>query len=75
MSFAVPFLTDAAIASLIFVALLWFGWLLGLGRALGIKQDQLDALDLAHFWINYGIFVGVGLSFLLRVLKMIFRGD
>jgi hypothetical protein len=75
MSFAVPFVTDAALASLIFVGLLWFGWLIGLGRALGLRQEQLDAFDLAHFWINYGVFVGVGLSFLWRVVKAIFRGD
>jgi hypothetical protein len=76
VSFAVPFITDVAIAAFIFVTLLGFGWLLGLGRALGlIRQEQLEALALAHFWINYGVFVGVGLSFLVRVLKAIFRGD
>ncbi len=74
-SFAIPFLTDVAIGSLIFVALLWFAWLLGLGKAVGLKQEQVEALELAHFWINYGIYIGVGLSFLFRTLKPLFRGD
>jgi hypothetical protein len=76
MSFAVPFITDAAIATLIFVALLGFGWLLGLGKVLGVvKPEQLEAFALAHFWSNYGVFIAIGLSFLLRVVKAIFRGD
>ena len=75
LSFSVPFIVDTAIGSLIFVALIWFAWLLGLGRAVGVKQEQLDTIELAHFWISYGVFVGVGLSFLLRIVKMIFKGD
>ena len=74
-SFVVPFAVDAAIGSFIFLGLLWFAWLIGLGRALGIPEDRLDAFHTAHFWINYGVFVGIGLSFGLRVLRRLFRGE
>jgi hypothetical protein len=75
ISFIVPFLFDLAIGSAIVLALMWFSWLLGIGRALGLKQDQVEAIDTAHFWLSYGLYWAIGISFLLRVVKGIFRGD
>jgi len=66
---------DAAIGSVIFAGLLWFAWLFGLGKAFGMNQDNIRHFEDAHFWINYGIFVMIGLSFFVRALRGVFRGD
>ncbi len=68
-NFVVPFLIDTAIGSVLFVGLLWFSWLLGLGKSFGIDEAHLKAFDAAHFWLNYGLFCGLGISFLVRVGK------
>jgi hypothetical protein len=72
-SFIVPFLCDTAICSVIFIVLLYFVWLLRLGRAFGLRQEQSDAIELLHFWLGYGVYAAVGISFLWRVLLGIFR--
>ena len=74
-AFIVPFAVDTAIGSAIFVGLLWFAWLLGVGKTVGLPQEHLDALQLLHFWLNYGMLTGVGLSFMLRLLRRLFRGE
>lgn len=73
-AFAIPFTCDAAIGSAIFGGLLWFAWLFGLGRVFGISEQHLKALEDAHFCLNYGLFVAMGLSFVVRMLRRIFRG-
>ena len=72
-SFVVPFLCDTAICSVIFLVLLYFVWLLRLGRTFGVRQDQVEAIELLHFWLNYGVYFAIGVSFLWRVLVGIFR--
>jgi hypothetical protein len=75
VSFAVPFLRDVATCSLIFLGILYFGWFLGLGRASGLKHERLEALEVLHFWLNYGVFASTGISFLWRVLLRVFRNE
>lgn len=76
LSLLIPILFDALLGFVIFGILLLFAWVFGLTRALGIlKQEHLDAYELAHFWLNYGVFMAVGFSVLLRVVKRIFKGD
>jgi len=55
--------------------MVWFAWLFGLGKALGLKPENIEALETAHFWINYGLFVGLGVSFLWRAIVAVFRGE
>jgi hypothetical protein len=74
-SFAVYFIVDAAIGSSILGGLLWFAWLIGPGKAWGVSQEHLKALSDAHFWINYGVFVMMGLALFVRALRGIFRDD
>lgn len=75
LSFFVPFVFDLAIGSLIFLALLWFQWLFGLGAAVGLKRDYIEGFAAVHYWCNYAVFVMLGLDFILRVLLQMFRGE
>ena len=74
-AFAVPFLCDTPISSVIFLVLLYFMWLFHLGRVVGLKQDQADAFEVLHFWLDYGVFAAVGVSFCYRILVGIFRDE
>jgi hypothetical protein len=72
-AFFVGVLVDTAMGTVLFLGLLWFDWLFGLGKAVGIKQDFVDAFISVHFWADYGVFAAIGLSFFLRVLRAVFR--
>jgi hypothetical protein len=57
----------------VFGAFLLFAWILGLARATGVgSEEHFKAYELAHFWLNYGLFVAIGLSFLLRTIRSLF---
>ena len=75
-SFIIPFIFDTAIGLAVFGAFLLFSWVLGLARVAGLARvGYLDAYENVHAWGNLGVYTGVGLSFLLRIIKRIFRGE
>jgi hypothetical protein len=74
-TFFINFTVDAAIGSVIFGALLGFAWLVGLGKAVGMDREYTKYFEDAHFWVNYGVFVEVGISFLVRVMRGVFRAE
>ena len=75
-SFFVPFIVDVAIAAIIFGGFVVFGWLIAIGGASGrISKSHLEYFEEAHFQMNIGLFLAMGLKFILRVVRMIFRGE
>ena len=75
LSFLVPFVFDVAMGSLIFAVLLWFHWLFKVGAAAGLKPEYVEGYEVAHYWINYALFVVMGLDFVIRVVARIFRSE
>jgi hypothetical protein len=54
---------------MIFCGMFWLLFLARLGRVLGITPERMEMFESADVWINYGIFVIVGTSFIWRALK------
>jgi hypothetical protein len=76
VTFIVPFAFDAIIGLAILGAFLLFSWVIGLARVAGMgRQSYLDAFEALHGWLNLGVYSIVGLSFLLRIIRRIFRGE
>ena len=75
ISFLIPFAFDVAIASVIFLVLLWFHWLFKVGAAAGLKREYIEGYEAAHYWMNYALFVMMGLDFFARVLIRVFRSE
>lgn len=75
LRFAIPFLFDLARFTLIIAALMFVTWLFALGKALGLKQEYIDALENVHFWADYGLYATMALSFFVRILRSIFHGE
>lgn len=76
VAFIVPFLFDTFIGFAIFSAFLWFSWVLGWARVSGLaSQDSLDAYENLHTWLNLGLYSMMGVGFLWRVIRRVFRGE
>jgi hypothetical protein len=74
--FIVPFTFDAIIGLAILGAFLLFSWVIGLARVAGMgKQSYLDDFETVHGWSNLGVYSMLGVSFLLRVVRRLFRGE
>jgi hypothetical protein len=68
--FLIEFGFDALKGLAIFTVFLLFAWVIGIARAYGVgSEEHFKAYELAHFWLNYALYVSMGLAFLLRVLK------
>ena len=72
-SFLIAVAFDSPIAMVVFCFLLLFGLLLNVGKAYGISEDHISAFDAAHFWLNYAVFLIIGISFIWRLLCKLFR--
>jgi hypothetical protein len=60
--FTAHWLGDLARSSMIFGGMFWLLFLVKIGGLLGMKPDQTQMFEDAHVWINYGVFVIVGVS-------------
>lgn len=72
-SFLAGFLVDVTIAACVFTALILFSWLVGVGRARGIRETDLVLFETTHTWCNFGIFVLIGMATIVRAAKDTFR--
>jgi hypothetical protein len=71
--FLVDFLVDTLISCAIFGVFVLFSWILKQTEGFGIiSSSHLEAYELAHFWMNYGLFVVLGIAFLMRMVKALF---
>jgi len=75
-AFFIDYVFDLAVGLLVFAGFLLFAWICGLARAMGVvSQEHLVAYERAHFWLNYALYVIMGLMFLFRAVTQLFRGD
>jgi hypothetical protein len=75
VSFVIPLFFDTLIGLSLFGVLLLFSWVFSLGRASGhVPKEYLHAYETIHAYGNLAIFTVMGLDYLVRVLRRIFRG-
>jgi hypothetical protein len=71
--FVIDFGFDTASGALVFGAFYLFAWIFALARTAGFaKPEHLEAFELVHFWLNYGLYSTIGIAFLWRCIKRIF---
>jgi hypothetical protein len=74
--FFIDFWFDLLRGTVIFGAFLLFAWIFGLARAAGfVNRDHLDAFEIGHFWLNYGLYICIGVCFLCRTIMAMYRGE
>ena len=74
--FVIDFGFDTATGALVFGAFYLFAWIFALARTAGFaKPAHLEAFELGHFWLNYGLYTIIGIAFLWRCIKRIFRDE
>ena len=74
--FFIDFWFDLLCGTAVFGAFLLFAWIFSLARAAGfVNRDHLEAFETCHFWFNYGLYIGIGVCFLCRAIKTMFRGE
>jgi len=72
----IPFAFDSAMGLAVFGVFLLFSSVVTFARGGGeIRQSFLDAYEHIHGWLNIGLFSMLGVSFVWRVGKGIFRGE
>ena len=73
-AFLIPFVViDMAIGSSVFGSLIWFAYLIGLGRATGINPVMLARYENVHSYLNFALFFMMGFAGLLRFIKRTFH--
>ena len=72
--FLIDFGFDVLMGLTIFTGFVLLAWVISIPRAFGwLNDEHLKAYELAHFWMNYGLFAGaVGFAGVARVVKMLF---
>lgn len=69
LDFIIPFFFDAAKGASILLVLFLFAWLFNLGKAIGVKQEYLDAFETIHFWANVSTYAMISFAFVLRLYR------
>jgi hypothetical protein len=63
LMFLIGFAFDTLVGCAIFGAFVLFSWIVGQTARSGLtSDDHLQAYEVAHFWLNWALFVVVGLS-------------
>jgi hypothetical protein len=71
--FLIEFGFDTLRGLAIFTAFVLFARIIGLARAYGWgTEEHFKAYELAHFWLNYALYVSMGVAFLFRAIKALF---
>lgn len=73
LAFVLSFLFDTAKAAIVFFGLLLFEVLFDFGRFLHIPETYVVAFGRVHFWLSLGLYVIVGLDFLVKLALDISR--
>jgi hypothetical protein len=74
--FLIGFGFDSLTTLVVFAVFVLFAWVLGLARTAGLgNEEQFAAYASAHFWLNYGLYVAVGIAFFLRTIRSFFGGE
>lgn len=73
LAFVLSFFFDALKTGVVFFGLLLFEMLFDIGRFLHIPEHYVVAFARIHFWLSVGLYVIVGIDFLLKLVLDIFR--
>jgi hypothetical protein len=73
LAFVFSFFFDALKTGLVFFGLLLFEMLFDVGRYLHIPEHYVVAFARIHFWLSVGLYIIVGVDFLLKLVLDIFR--
>ena len=66
-------LADTVKISVVVLALLWFTWLLGLGKLFGMSDENAHLLELIHSSWSYAVMIVLALDFLWNLVVSIVR--
>jgi hypothetical protein len=73
LAFVLTFFFDTVKTAIVFFGLLLFELLFDVGRYLHIPERYVAAFGRIHFWLSVGLYIIVGLDFLMKLVLDIFR--
>ena len=73
ISFVISFLVDTAMGVLVIVVTFGVGLLLQFLQVYGLAESEAEVFERAHIWIDNAVYVTLGLDFLVRLIRGIWR--